>query len=134
MAGVVTVPFEDSHYPMLCKWWESHKWPVMPRQFLPQTGIISKKDGVYLCAGFLYKTDSDLCWLEYLISNRHGLRDCHSEGVDRCIEALLKQAKLDGFKAVFTSCKVKRLVSRYQEHGFQIAPGEQAMTNLIRVL
>lgn len=132
MAGVVTVPFEDSHYPMLCEWWESHKWPVMPRQFLPQTGIISKKDDVYLCAGFLYKTDSDLCWLEYLISNRQGLREYHSEGVDKCIEALLNEAKRSQFKAVFTSCRNKPLISRYEKHGFGISDSE--MTNLIRVL
>ncbi len=42
----------DDDYPILVKWWEGHKAPVMQKEIIPQGWIIST-DGIDVAASFL---------------------------------------------------------------------------------
>jgi len=116
------------HYTSLSTWWKAHDWPVMPPESLSQYGLVIP--GV--AAGFLYKTDSNIAWLEFLISNPEVNKEARSKGLDAIIEGLSAEAKRLGFKTVFTSSYHPGLIKRYEKH--QFVKTDENVTQLVRIL
>jgi len=112
----------EQDYPTLLKWWADNRFPVIPQSSLPEygtNGLMVFKDGVELCAGFWYDTNSDLAWIEFIVANfdvkDRGLR---KESQNFLIENLKKWAKANQKKAAFTSVKREGLIQRFKDCGF----------------
>lgn len=118
--------FKESDYETVVSWWQSRSWPVLPREFLPATGYVVEG----ICAGFLYQTDSKIAWLEFIISNPATSPDDRAKALDSLIQHAVEDAKLKGFKIVFTSTNHDKLIKRYEDNGFIV--GDKGMTNLVR--
>lgn len=121
-------PFAAKDYAAVSAWWTAHKWPAIPQDCLPKTGFIV--DG--LAAGFLYRSDSSICWLEWIIGNPQSDKLLRNEALDQVIAALICEAQRLGARMIFTSVVHPRLIERYQKHGFIVS--ESGMTNLVRSL
>lgn len=121
-------PYSDKDYPTVLKWLTAQEWPPLPVEVLPKTGFIVDD----YCAGFLYKTDSAIAWLEWVVANPDTDYNKRGEALDNLINSLVTEAKDQGFKIVLTSCQHNRLINRYDNHGFKIT--DKNMTNLMRVL
>lgn len=105
----------------------------MTPEVLPQTGVIVENDaGVPVCAGFIYKTDSKICWLEFIVSDP--LSDTLERGraLDTLIDSLVSRAKQMEFSVMFTSSNHERLIKRYENHEFQVT--DRNVTHLVRQL
>lgn len=114
-----TRDYQDADYRFVSNWWALHNWPAVPRQYLPKTGVIVENDsGLPICAGFLYKTDSKLAWVEYIVSDPLSDTIERGQALDTLINAIIEMAKSMEFEALFTSSVHERLKARYQEHGF----------------
>lgn len=120
--------FQQSNYPEVKQWWEGHKWPVIPFQMLPKTGYIIEN----VCAGWLYRSDSPICWVEWIISNPASEKIIRNESLNLLIDTLINKAKSEGFSHVFTSVKHPGLIKRYESHGFTIQ--DSNVTHMIRSL
>lgn len=101
-------------YETVCVWWRKHDWTPVPVSSLPRTGFIVDD----LAAGFLYITDTNLTWLEWVVANPEAEKEQRSKAVDAVIEALLDRAKELGFTRVFTSTNNPALEKRFHKHGF----------------
>jgi len=119
---------KDKHYDTICSWWEKHQWPKIPLTMLPQTGYIVDD----LCAGFLYQTDSNIAWLEFIISNPESTKDDRSKALDILIDRLSEDARGMGFTMIFSSINHSNLINKYEKNGFNIA--DKNMTNMVRIL
>jgi hypothetical protein len=111
----------DSDYDKLCSWWKWFRFPAPPKDFLPEDGkggIMISKDGIDICAGFLFLNNSKIAWLEYVVSNPEYKNKDRKEAVVELIVTLCGIAKKQGYKAVFSSLKNENLVKRYEEAGF----------------
>jgi hypothetical protein len=120
--------YTEADHATLAQWWAAQSWPTIPETMLPKTGFIV--DGI--CAGFLYRTDSSMTILEWIVANPNSDKIQRRQALDLVIAALLDEAKRGGSSAVFTSCNHKGLLARYEAHGFQVT--DTGMTNLIRGL
>lgn len=120
--------YERYDYYTLVEWWSQHSWKAPSINMLPKTGFIVEN----ICAGFLYKTDSEIAWLEFIISNPVSDKEERSQALDLVINSLVEEAKLSGFKAIFTSVEHKKLIERYKEHGF--VESDKDMTNMVKRL
>ena len=120
--------FTYKDYKTLHEWWKAYDWQSVPYNCLPKTGYII--DGY--CAGFLYKTDSNIAWLEWIISNKNANKEEKAKALDSLISKLIDDAKKEGFKLIFTSVSNKSLVDRYKQHGFNVT--DENMVNLIKEL
>jgi len=120
--------YERSDYPIVCEWWSMHKWPNIPASMLPSTGFIIDK----VCAGFLYKTDSTIGILEFIISNPNSDVQIRSNGLNLLIETLVAEAKVNGMSAIFTSVNNNKLINRYKDLGF--TESDKNITNMVRVI
>ena len=131
---IKTLRFDpEQHYAIVSHWWEQHKWPIMPLDFLPKIGVITYSPaGVPLAATWLYQTDSAFCWLEMAVCNPEAEREWRSKGIDEAIKAIASIAKGLGFKAVFTTVRSARYIKRLEENGFERT--DQGMTNLVKNL
>lgn len=107
---------EESDYPVLCEWWKGHKWPPIPAPMLPQTGLIIPG----YCAGFVYRTDSSIAMIEWIISNPKAAREHRSQALDELIQALVNKARDLGYSAAFSFIKHPLLLKRYEKTGFTV--------------
>ena len=120
--------YVPTDYSDLERWWKDWHWDPIPQTMLPEVGFIVP-DGA---AAFLYKTDSPICWMEWLVSNK-GLRfDERDKAVDDVVSACLTEALKLGAAAVFTSTVKMTLQHRLMKHGFKV--GDTNVTQLIHKL
>jgi len=128
----------DKYYPIVEKWWKDWKWPPIGYEFLSTVGVIVKHNDKYVCAGWLYQTDSLMCVSDFFISSK-------DRGLDKIIrkeaikELLLKIeaiAKNMGFRSVYTSVKNPNLIKTMLELDYgkdsTDGKGDQDMTVFIK--
>lgn len=120
--------YQAYDWEILKEWWEDHGWTPIPDSFLPNVGKIVRIEEVPVCAGFLYRTDSLICILEWVISDKKSDRIIREQALDLLIETLIEVAKKAGFKMIHTSIKHPRLIERMKKHGFSI--NDEGMTNM----
>jgi uncharacterized protein YrzB (UPF0473 family) len=128
---------EPQDYDKLVKWWEYYGFPPPPKNMLPDEGtcgmILYDTEGNEYCAGFLYETNSQLCWIEYIVANPD-IKDKEErkEALKLLITYLTDLADVWGNKYIFASIKHPSLKERYLECGFLL--GTDNTTELIKVL
>jgi hypothetical protein len=118
----------DRHYEMIAKWWEGHDWPAIPMLSLPKLGLIVNN----CCAGFLYRTDSTVAWMEFVVSDPKGNRRQNKESLGILVDSMVALARENGFESVVTSMRSHGLIKELKKHGFKVT--DENMTNLVSAL
>lgn len=113
---------KESDYDVLCKWWKDWRWQAPPRDFLPENGcgglMVSYK-GRDIFAGFIYFTNSAVCWSEFIVSDfSFKDKDIRNTAVNILIKEINAIAKEKGCKYIYTVLKNQSLKKTYQEIGF----------------
>lgn len=111
--------FEASDYEKLVEWWRFWRFPAPSLVNLPTTGMIVNLNGIDAVCGFIYLTNSNMCWLEFIVSNpdlknKKDREDC----INECINKLCNLAKEMGYGFVYTSLKNQNLQNKYMACGF----------------
>lgn len=125
-----------SDYNELLKWWKWFRFPAPTTDMLPNNlkdGIMISLNEVNICAGFIYRTPSSICWVEYIVSNPQ-VKDkkVRKEAVTLLINTLCELGYKMGFKLIFTSVKNQNLINHYNDCGFIIGP--KNTSEMIKVL
>ena len=120
-------PYTSLDYKMLTKWWVDNDWTPVAEDCLPKTGLIVDE----CAAGFLYATDSNIAWLEWVVADKFAEKLKRSRAIDALIYELCEAARIQGFKLIFTSVKHDRLEKRYLNQGFN--KGDTGVTQMIRL-
>ncbi len=104
-------------FEQICKWAKMYNTEYSPDNF-PKTGFIVEGIAAY----FMYKTDSDVCFLENLISNKQAAPEDKDKAINLIIEAILKEAKESGFKVAYATTGIPAVVFRAMVKGAQAQP------------
>lgn len=127
---------DDSDYDMLCTWWKAWRWTAPPRDFLPQNGkggYMVMKDDVPVVAGFIYFTNSSVCWSEFIISDfNYKDRESRKEAIRILIFELNEIARKKGFKYMYTVVKDDSLEKSYREMGY--VNGSKKANEMFKIL
>lgn len=116
----------EEDYPVLCEWWHFWRFPAPPQDCLPGNGtggIMVMKGDVNVCAGFIYFTNSKLCWVEFVLRNYEYREKDSSEAIQFLLDELCGIAERKGFKGVFSSIKHPSLIKHYEACNFQMNEG-----------
>lgn len=123
---------ESDYHDFLVKWWTDNRFPPPPLDFLPNNG----KDGIVVfdahtntnvAAGFVYITNSEVAWIEFLVSNFDVKdRELRTQAIEFVIKQLITTC---GKKYLFSSVKNPNLIKHFINSGFVI--GAQNTTELI---
>ena len=91
------------------------------------------ENGVDVACGFLYKTNSSVCWIEYIVANPNiKLEEVRHEGVKFVLNKLFNVAKELGYIVAFSSINHEKLIDIYKNSGF--IEGSKGTTEMIKIL
>jgi len=82
---------QESDWDTLQEWWAKWKWPAITKEMLPLDGcggLIVHKGDIPIVAGFLYLTNSNVAWMEWIISNQDYREDDRKEALEALILGL----------------------------------------------
>jgi hypothetical protein len=104
---------EQSDYETLVDWWKFWKFPAPPIEMLPDSGVIVNKNGVDICAGFIYFTNSKTCWIEFIVSNPNvRQKEDRRDAIISLIDILCSIGKNNGYTIAYTSLKNESLQNK----------------------
>lgn len=105
--------FLTKDYGQLCLWWDKRNLPHVSLKDLPITGYIVEN----VAAGFMYFTDSKLCFIEHFISNPDVPRETRDKALDTVVENLLLAAT---GKTVVSFSYIPAIIERSKRFGFKV--------------
>ena len=118
----------DKHGDAMFSWYEGHGWPSLPKAMFPTVGFVVEG----LCAGWLYQSDSVVCWFEWIVSNPEAeKRQVHKALAELYDHAIIQSEEL-GYSSIFSSFNHKGLIRLAEKKGFQVT--DTNMTNLVRTI
>lgn len=124
---------ENLYYPIIKKWWEDWKMIPLTPDSLPETGVMISNEGTFICCGFLYRTDSSICVLGWLISDRQKRnRPLRKGSLELLITTLEKLGKNMGYKHTFVPARNPSLVKKLESQGYNTKDADCQMTNFIK--
>ena len=111
--------FEEKDYQQMVEWWKFWRFPAPSLANLSDIGIICSIDGTDACCGWLYITNSNMCLIEFIISNPN-IRDNdkRSVAITGVIDELSESAKDLGYQFAYTTLTNKNLQKKYMDCGF----------------
>lgn len=98
--------------PTVNAWYLSRGMFPLNEHMFPDVGFIVENVG----AGFLYQTDSSLCFMDGYISSPATTRDERAAAFEKISQALIRTAKDHGFKEILAYTKnpgVKKMCDRF---------------------
>lgn len=106
------------HFKSICEWAEARGMNPVQEALMPEIGRIVEGHA----AIFLFRTDSGLCYVENLITNPDVTIDVALKAMDLCMDAIMEDAKDEGFKAIRFSTFIPGVLEHGKKRGFQIHP------------
>lgn len=128
----------ESDYDTLVEWWKKMRFPVPPRDFLPNNGLdgimIYNDEGDEICAGFIYETSAkSLAWIEYIVSNFDFKdREVRKKAIPLLIQCLVDISNQMGKKYIYTNLKNEHLINHFDKCGF--VKGSGGTTEMVRII
>lgn len=127
---------EEDYENILVGWWRDWKWQPPLRDFLPDNGkggIMILDGDAPICAGFIYLTNSKVCWVDWIISDRmYTNKGARKEAIRLLVGSLTNIAKSSGAKYVYALIKNESLIKTYEEIGY--VKGDSYTHEMIKVL
>lgn len=115
---------------MVEQWWLAHRWPPIPPPILSTFGVVvGAPAGEDWCAGWLYRTDSKIGWIEWLVSNPKATSTNVHDGLVMLIDVLKAESKRRGDMMLFGALKTRGLIRLYKNLGFQET--DSGMTHMV---
>jgi hypothetical protein len=128
-------PLREGDYETICKWWEWWRWPVIPREMLPdkgKSGFIVEKNNIPIVSAFLYLTNSTGALLEWIVSNPEYREDDRKEAIELLITNAEVVCKNMGITYMFSIGRSKHLMKTHEKLGWQVdkKPSYEIIKNL----
>lgn len=123
---------KEEDYQELLTWWKWHRFPAPAIEMLPNSGVMISKKEINICAGYIYFTNSSICWVEFIVSNPNYRESDRKEAIKEVIQQLTSIAKDNGFKAVYTNLKNPSLIKYFKEVDYQ--EGSIQTTEMIKIV
>lgn len=119
MSELKPVPYVPAlHFEEIRRWNEARKEVITP-DALPQTGFIIPGKA----AGFLYRTDSCLAWIEGLVASPKLSKEERSQAIDAVVLSVSEAARQLGFKVLLGYTVLDAVVKRAERLGFTYVTG-----------
>lgn len=123
-------------YNMLEKWWLGWGWPVVSKDILPDNGtggVMIEHEGKPIVAGFIYWSNSGMCWFDWVISDPKGNKRARPFAVKFLIETVEKMVKDAGKKCIMSISRSNSLLKIHKKLGWTIdkTPSHEMIKRII---
>lgn len=124
---------ETDYDDILVGWWRDWKWTAPTKDFLPNIGIIVYDEDTPVCAGYVYTTNSSVCWVDWIISNfNYKDRKKRKEALTLLVNTLTTMSTYYNSKYCYALIKNKSLINIYKELGY--IEGDSYTSEMIKIL
>jgi hypothetical protein len=106
--------YTPHHYNMVNNWFKERKGDNIPEAFIPATGFVVPE----IAAGFLIKTDCNVCFLEPFIANPNASSEVRDKAIVSILNNLEKEAIKLGFKYVYGISTAPTMIQRAEDNGW----------------
>ena len=128
--------YDTDYDEILVGWWKQWNWEPPTKDFLPDDGkggIIIYDGDTPICAGFIYVTNSEVAWVDWIISNKeYRIKDKRREAIKLLIESLTNICKNTGSKYAYALIKNQNLIKTYENLGY--TKGGSYTSEMIKLL
>lgn len=111
------IPFnKDEHYLLFKLWAEQYGADAPPLDYLPENGLIIPN----ICCGFIFKTDSAVCYIELLTCNKDIQEPQRGIALNLLTSSLIDMARSLGFKCLIGMTKYEAVSIRAEAQGYSV--------------
>jgi len=108
----------EQDYSMLEQWWKAWGWPAVSKDILPDNGtggvMVEYKDKP-IVAGFIYWSNSGLCWFDWVVSDPEGNKRARPLAVKLLIETVEQMVKDAGKKCIMSISRSNSLLKIHKK-------------------
>ena len=119
--------WKNEEIALVMQWFVQWGFHPLPESSLPRLRLMVEYDGAPLCACCVYETDSDLAWIEWVVSDKNKSGIIRRIGVRALVAEAKKAAAERGFRVGVGLTPNTALQRVYEEEGFVV--GDRAMTS-----
>ena len=109
---------QESDWDTLQEWWAKWNWPTVTKEMLPLNGcggLIVYKGDIPVVAGFLYLTNSNIAWMEFIVSDPTYKEYDRAKALELLILSLEDIAREMGKEIIFSVGRNKSLLSMHKK-------------------
>lgn len=113
----------EEDYDSLVSWWKWWRWTPIPKNFLPDNGtggIMIQKENIPIVAGFIYYTNSDAVFVEWIISNPKYKDNDRKEAIEMLLNTIEAICKEQGKKYMFSIGRNQSLINTHKKLGWDV--------------
>jgi hypothetical protein len=112
---------EYAHRGMINAWCDAHGLNRFPYGWLPSAGFIVDQ----MAAMWIYTTDSDVSFLENVISNADADPAQRNVALDLIVDRCILYAREHGASYLVGASRFTAILARAAKHGFKVLPPSQ---------
>ena len=114
----------ENDWDTLVSWWEAWpKWNTPAQDFLPDnatSGLMIEKNNIPIVAGFIYTSNSSLCYLDWIISNPKYREKDRKQAIELLISEAENKMKKNGYKYILSITRNKQLLNVHEKLNWTI--------------
>jgi hypothetical protein len=92
----------EEDYVIVCSMMSGWGMAALHRRMLSENGIIVSKNGIDVCSGWLYQSDSKIAWIEWVVMNKKATKELRVGALDFLYNTLFNKAMELGFEVVMS--------------------------------
>ena len=119
-------PVKVEDYDTLVAWWESYDHMLVPSmELLPengQSGLVIEKEGRMISAAFVYLTNSDMGYIDFMVSDPNYKGRDRFEMITQLIQACSELAIELGCRIIWAMTTYDGIVKRCEKLNYDILP------------
>lgn len=109
---------KEEFYPIYSKWLEEHNFTVLNKAILPENFFVCYQEEVPIYAMPLWWTDSKICIIAFVVSNKNVNYKKKIGGLDYLIEQMCGYAKRKKLLSVYTTTTTQSVINSLIKNGF----------------
>ena len=106
-------------YDTLVKWWEEHKFPILPLKSLPENIFIAFDESGDIAAIPTYRSDSDFFYLGFITVKKEANIRKKAIVLPFLIDAVSETMRNSGFDRILITCNIPGLMKNLEKAGFK---------------
>lgn len=113
----------EQDYSMLEEWWKAWGWPPVSKDILPDNGtggVMIEYENKPIVAGFIYWSNSGMCWFDWVVSDPNGNKRARPLAVKFLIQTVEQMVKDAGKKCIMSISRSNSLLKIHKKLGWVV--------------
>jgi hypothetical protein len=100
----------EDDYLVVCNMMSEWGMPQIHRRMLSEYGAIISRNGVDICSGWLYQSDSKIAWIEWVIMSKKAPKELRKGAIEFMYNILFETAKKLHYEVIMCAVKNNFLI------------------------